>query len=1726
MRLIQTVRYFQKQKIPIIHVKLGDEKGQSSSPVVQSFINFHSKYSNTHHPRMHHSSKIKSIADCTEQSRSISKSYELNVSLSTQSTGYISRHLVSSPNQSSNLKIFDVSRLLKKQLNQSMQRSRINKFSFISSNHCKFHYSTWNLHFPRSILTQRMKVIGPGVKLFGVGAKNDHTAVLPSSDFVSSADFSSLPMVEYCVSEDDSPYESDQINDYDDLPSKSGDKLKSTISKKGAGKLVNGRTVEEVYQKKTQLEHILLRPDTYIGSVERQTQSMWVYDKTSQRMIQRSLSFVPGLFKIYDEILVNAADNKSRDENMDTMQIDIDRDNCRISIYNNGEGIPIQMHAKEKIYVPEMIFGHLLTSSNYNDTEKKVTGGRNGYGAKLCNIFSTSFIVETADGTKKYYQRFTNNMSIREAPKIKDLSASTPVRDRQFSRITFVPDLQKFGMSTLDDDIVALFERRAYDMAGCCAGVKVILNGERIKLKGFKDYVQLYTENSSTDPLKPGVPGDFESNLIEGTENSQSELATSAQQAPKPSVKIIHERAGERWEVCVCPSDGQFTQMSFVNAISTSKGGTHVSYVADQLVNALAEGIKKLKGGKDVAAALKPFQIKNHLSLFINCKIENPTFDSQTKENMTLRSGAFGSKFELTDAFVKKVLQCGIVENVVSWARFKQDQQLKKTDGAKRARLSGISKLDDANNAGTKNASKCTLILTEGDSAKALAVSGLSVVGRDNFGVYPLRGKLLNVREASHKQIMENGEINHIKQIMGLQHGKSYNSTDTLRYGSIMIMTDQDHDGSHIKGLIINFLDHFFPSLLRVSGFLVEFITPIVKVFRSGGGNARNNEISFYTIPEYEAWRKENNDGRGWNIKYYKGLGTSTSADAKKYFSAMDLHRKPFSPETAEEAALVDMAFNKKRADERKDWLKTVTLDTFVDHRDAQITIKDFINKELILFSMADNVRSIPSLLDGLKPGQRKILFSCFKRKLKGEIKVAQLAGYVSEHSAYHHGEASLCATIVGMAQNYLGSNNINLLEPIGQFGTRLQGGKDAASARYIYTSLSVFARILFREEDDALYKYLTDDGQKIEPSHYLPVIPLLLANGAEGIGTGWMTSIPSFNPRDIVDNILRLLDNKPMEEIHPWFRGFRGKIESISSGKYKVTGTWRLANATTLEVTELPVGVWTQSYKEQLESMVAANTIKDYKEHHTDTTVNFVITLSNPMSDEISSEEVEKQFKLSSTITCSNMVCFDFEGRIQKYDSALCILEEYFHRRMDLYVRRKEMMAQQLTRDWTRLDAKARFVTEIIDGTILVSNRRKSEIVVDLTKKKYPTDQELKGAADSLPGNTDDSDEPVEDSPDSHIYDYLLNMPIHSLTREKVDRLVQECQEKENQLNSLLAKSPKDLWRNDLDEFMKTWNSVEMAVNREIDQASNQSAAKANRKRPTVSKKLKVAKKNPFAISSESEAIESSSDEIVPKKKTTQWRQKPPLSGTTGNSLNTIDKSNLKVPVQNQSASTGSLGSGMTTHVEPAKQLTEQEIQALPISQRIAYMLGKQTQSYHKTETQPKSTLSSTITKRLGESKKSSPRKPVANINGLEEKPSTHTRPIMTSNVPSAAEKSALIHEKTRIEAFSKKNISGASVKPPAKKQSTFDDLSKHLVKAKSKSTIDDSEYESDYPQVTTSSSLPTRTHAIRERAARSTVATQRKVILESDNDELEEDDDDDEKSNDDDDEVFEISD
>jgi DNA topoisomerase-2 len=764
---------------------------------------------------------------------------------------------------------------------------------------------------------------------------------------------------------------------------------------------------------------------------------------------------------------------------------------------------------------------------------------------------------------------------------------------------------------------------------------------------------------------------------------------------------------------------------------------------------------------------------------------------------MNTPSSKFGSKCEVSDKFIEKVAKMGVMDAACAITELKDNKAAKKTDGIKSKSVRGIPKLTDANWAGTEKSGLCTLIFCEGDSAKAGIISGLSSEDRNTIGVYPLKGKLLNVRGELAKRISENKEITEIKKILGLETGKQYLPEDVvncLRYGKVLFLTDQDLDGSHIKGLCINLFESEWPSLTAIPGFMGFMNTPILKALKG------TKTLMFYNDGEYDEWKTENEaDVKGWKIKYYKGLGTSTGKEFKEYFEQKKLvgfeHTGPGSVD------VIDMVFNKKRADDRKDWLKEYDRELFVDTNQPLITYEEFINKEFIHFSKYDCDRSIPNLMDGLKTSLRKILFAAFKKNLTTEIKVAQFSGYVSEHSCYHHGEASLNGAIVGMAQNFVGSNNINLLVPSGQFGTRAKGGDDSASERYIFTQLSKITRAIFVEHDDAILDYLNDDGTPVEPIFYAPIIPMILVNGSKGIGTGFSTDILSYNPLQIIGYLkYKLVGCPPIEDpFVPFYEGFNGQIEKIGPSKFLIKGRYEKVGPDKIRVTELPVGFWTESFKELLEDLIEPGLnkegkkivplVKDYDDMSRDTTVDFTITLQKGKVDELESSQLEhgcnaleKLFKLYSTSSTTNMHLFDSSDKLKKYDTVEEIIDDYFVTRLQMYIKRKEFMIESLEKKLVVLSNKARYIQELLDGTIDLRKRKKSEIVDMLQEKGY-----------------DVIDEDGE-------FKYLVKMPMDSVSEENVEKLNGEHQDKLDELLRIKETTEQQMWFVELENLEKEY--------------------------------------------------------------------------------------------------------------------------------------------------------------------------------------------------------------------------------------------------------------------------------------------------------------------------------
>lgn len=953
------------------------------------------------------------------------------------------------------------------------------------------------------------------------------------------------------------------------------------------------------------------------------------------------------------------------------------------------------------------------------------------------NIFSTKFEIETVDYEKKmhYHQIFENNMSVIHPPTITKYKKKPDVT----TVIRFKPDYNRLNMiNGLTTDMYDVIVKRVYDACAVTDNdVNIYLNDEKLDFKNFEKYIDLFL-------------------------------------GPKIEHDRVFERINERWEVAASYNDfNGFEQMSFVNGLWTLRGGKHVEYICTQIVKKLSDLIVK----KNKNVTIKPQSIKDNLILFVKATIVNPAFDSQSKETLTTPITKFGSKGEISDKFIEKLYKSGIVEKVLELSQLNDAKTLQKTDGKKKNVIRGLPKLEDANWAGTNKSSECVLILTEGDSAASMAIAGLSEVGRDKYGVFPLKGKILNVRDTNVTKIADNDEITNLKKIIGLETGKNYKSVNDLRYGKVMLMTDQDTDGFHIRGLLFNLFHTMWPSLLQGNNFATALMTPIVKATKG------TEIIQFYNLSDYDKWSKELNNG--WNVKYYKGLGTSTADEAVKYFKEMNLINYKYNEITSDDK--LSLAFDKKKADERKIWLGNFDKNIVLDYKEKEVTYEDFVDKELIHFSNYDVERSIPNMMDGLKISQRKILFCCIKRNLVDkEIKVAQLAAYVSEHSGYHHGEASLQSTIVGMAQDFVGANNINLLKPNGQFGTRQHGGKDAGQPRYIYTLLSNLSTKLFIKDDGNVLKYLNDDGLSIEPEYYMPIIPTIIVNGALGIGTGFSTNIPCYNPKDIIGLLKRIMDGDDISDVEmiPWYNGFNGTIEKIN-GKYFSRGRFAKASATKIEITELPIGTWTFDFKCLLEDMLDKfpNEIKGYENNSSTTNIKFMITFaSSEIVDKYLRVEsngltkFENDFKLSTSkpLGTTNMYAFNSKCTIEKYDTPIAIIQQFYTVRLDYYQKRKDFLTAKLKYDLDILKNKIRFIKAVVNEDIILHKLKKSEL-----EKRLEEDEYMKH---------------------DNNYDYITRIPVYNLTTDKVEDFENDIKKADNKYSEVMAKDIKDTWKEELD--------------------------------------------------------------------------------------------------------------------------------------------------------------------------------------------------------------------------------------------------------------------------------------------------------------------------------------
>lgn len=1105
------------------------------------------------------------------------------------------------------------------------------------------------------------------------------------------------------------------------------------------------------YIMKNDIQHVLECPDVYIGDVSSDERVEYLYDSARQPVIYPKQVRVPEvLVRIFVEALTNAVDNAERSRNTDkectTVKIDLNMESGLTVISNDGQVVPIVLSDAigddvPPMYVHSLIFGHLRTSSNYDeDRQHRDLSGKNGVGVKCTNIFSSYFRVSGVDPANrlKLVQVWTDNMTKTTGPAVTSLPEGKAAVG--YTTIRYVPDFKRFKLTRYPPETIKIFKKLVVDSKALMPRVDFVFCGEKLKnVNGLKEYSMLYFANSADVDFLD-------------LRHAESDVVVAAAKTVDESTVKSTTKSTKGFAV------------SFVNGQLTKHGGQHVQAWTRALSECVLTSLNKkttLKFGKS--------DVTPHFYLFVHSRVIKPIFNGQNKD--ILKHPKIDAEFKQSD--IKKILKWKVIETLKTKAlTCKEIAALKCVEREiKKRPITDVTSYDSANKLGRTS----TLILCEGLSAKAYAVAGIQVgvfgkKGRNHFGVMPLTGKFLNVKNASVTKIGANKVVTNLIKVLNLKHGVDYSKPqnyNALNYGTLLILTDADKDGTHIKGLIINFFHEMFPTLLKKKGFVVSMETPIVKVAKKG-----SKDLLFYDEKEFEEYRTAHPGLTAF--KYYKGLGTISSKDVPLFFGKRMIEYSF----TSDCDRYVNKVFKDEYADDRKKWLQTHQPPDSIlrwgnDETVGVSTVGDFMEHEMVKYSREDCKRSLGSCVDGLKESQRKVVYAIRKKfKKNGDfIKVAQLSGYVAEQTDYKHGEQNLCETIIKFAQSFVGSNNLPLLEPDGQFGTRLEGGKDAAAPRYIYTRPGEILKYLFREEDDAILP-MTPDG---EPVFFAPVVPLVLVNGSIGIGTGWSCFVPQYNPLEIVDHLRQKLNDdgydRPIDLV-PYYQNFKGRIlpydnsktRYVTYGRMKKLATEDDSAKVTVQVTELPIGVWTDKFKDQCNHMMEKNLVEKVVNESTTDDVNFTLVGVEP--------EHVASIKLTSNLSTGNIVLFDSASAITKYASINDVLEEYFKTRMMYYVLRKNHLIEKLSFEVLYASNKLEFITMVVDDFDLMK-RSEEELIERLESRQF-----LK----------------VADT-----FNYLLNIPIKGFTKTAISKLNATIDQLETALSKLRLSTPAQMWLEDL---------------------------------------------------------------------------------------------------------------------------------------------------------------------------------------------------------------------------------------------------------------------------------------------------------------------------------------
>lgn len=1111
----------------------------------------------------------------------------------------------------------------------------------------------------------------------------------------------------------------------------------------------------ERYKCLSNIEALYTNPDVQIGGPfgDITMNYMHTFDLKSKRpVIKEHITYSTPISKIFDEILVNAVDAHIRNEGV--KHIDVTITDTTVTVRNDGNSIPIDVHPKYNVHVPELIFTTLNSGTNFD--KKEATGGKNGIGAKLAAIYSKSFIIDIVNKRRRYYQTIEDATRVKHPPEI------TPTREQNYVSITYTPNIEvltKGDRTTFSNGDVDYMYSRVYDMS--TYDIELTLNGYKLKHLSWSEFVKSFEMSDA-----------------------------------------MFHFTNDNWYISIgLVKNRKFKRLSYVNDVATYNGGTHLKLIASTIYDTI-NNIVKPKLGSDVKKSI----VTGNVAIVCKCILAGAAYSSQSKHE--LRTPTKLLPVPNITSFVKDfyVRTPALTELIFGKSVDKPvDNRSRSNPNIIEGYLPALR--------WKRESEKCTLFICEGLSAKTMCVAGIRILGGNNYyGCYPVGGKILNARASSQTQYVKNQHLNELKSIIGLVDGMLYDNenVNTLHYRHVVCVKDADSDGASIMGLIINFFASKFTTLLTcVDNFFYEFISPMVKVYTKDGLR------EFYNEYEYGQFMESVEQSFVRDVKFIKGLAANEDKDVKRYFedyndnrlaimftdggetnSSHDVRKEDIdtllgvkhgvSNPFEQTFDALDMVFAKDRTDERKDWLTTITPSTHLPrHKAKPIKCYDFVHADLVLFSYDACVRMIPSMIDGLKPVQRKVLYTLFERfgsKAYTPLKVFQLGGSVADFAQYHHGDQSMNEAIIGMTQDYVGSNNIPLLLKNGNTGTRISDGNDHGAPRYVGASLQHITRLIFPPVDDELLKRNVEDGEVVEPMYYVPIIPMVFVNGGIGIGVGWKSDMSAYNPTDLINMTRHYIDFRkyPNVELKPWYRGFKGDVVRTDNG-YEFRGIVEQKDDKNFVVTEVPVPNYGFDKLEHKFKELVEKGVVDKFEYVVGDEISFPVRFKNS----VNANSVTNVLELIQRKPFSGLVAFNTDGQITQYPNEIVMFNEWAVKREELYQQRHEMIVQRYESDILKLRNKVRFVDAMTNESLAsdLSTMSNAEVNEYLTNQRY-----------DMFGDS---------------FAYLLDIPARQLSRENIERMKREMSKLESECETYKRTTIEDIWLSELQTLEDEWNTL-----------------------------------------------------------------------------------------------------------------------------------------------------------------------------------------------------------------------------------------------------------------------------------------------------------------------------